>query len=531
MAVAGAAVALAIVVRTVQAVSRPPLCRGAAQQLAGVWDGPRAEAVRRAFAASGKSYAADTFGRVRSILDAYAVAWQRMYTDACEATHLRGEQSADVLDLRMACLRTDQDELRALTDLLSSADGEVVTRSISAASAMTPIDRCADVSVLKAVVRPPEDRDTRATVDRLREQLSEVKVLGNAGRVGEGVRKAKPLVEQARALGYEPLLAEALDALGRVERWSGPFPEAEAALDEAMLVAEASRHDRLLAEAAVDKVTILGFLGRLDEVNRLVPRAEATLKRVGGDALLEGWIDSAIGQALVLNGRYAEALVMHQKALDAKRRVLPPDHWDVALSIGNVAGRLHELGRDAEALEKNEQAIAILEHALGQQHPDLALHVYNRGEIKLALGRISEARADFQRSLAIWQAELPANHLYNSYPLTGIGLAALADGQAVGDAIAPLERALAIREESSAAPAMRAETMFALARALWQAGPDREPDRARAVALAEEARDLLGADKPDDRRKVDDALGLWRPLLRKPAAASRPRRDVRVAGP
>ena len=79
MATGMAVGALAIVVRSVQIVSRPPLCRGAVQQLAGIWDLPRAEAVRRAFAASGKSYAADTFTHVRVILDQYAGAWTRMY--------------------------------------------------------------------------------------------------------------------------------------------------------------------------------------------------------------------------------------------------------------------------------------------------------------------------------------------------------------------------------------------------------------------------------------------------------------------
>ncbi|MES1205124.1 MAG: serine/threonine-protein kinase, partial [Pseudomonadota bacterium] len=70
LAVAGAVAALAGIVRTVQFVSRPPLCKGAGQQLAGIWDGPRAEAVRRAFVASGKTYAAETFTRVAVVLDA-----------------------------------------------------------------------------------------------------------------------------------------------------------------------------------------------------------------------------------------------------------------------------------------------------------------------------------------------------------------------------------------------------------------------------------------------------------------------------
>ncbi len=49
----------------------------------------------------------------------------------------------------------------------------------------------------------------------------------------------------------------------------------------------------------------------------------------------------------------------------------------------------------------------------------------------------------------------------------------------------PLERAFKIREAQETDPSRRAETRFALARALWESSRD----RARARALAEEARD------------------------------------------
>ena len=366
------------------------------------------------------------------------------------------------------------------------------------------------MGVLRAVVRPPANREARAKVEALREKIAEVKALGLAGRVAEATKKARPLVAEARGIGYEPLLAEALDALGRIERWTGPFPEAEAELDEPMLVAEGSRHDRVLAEAAVDEIMLFSALGRVDDLNRLVPRGEVTLKRIGGDPLLESWIYTAIGVAMSQNGKHADSLAMDRKALETKKLALSEDHWDVALSRGNIAEELHSLGRDKEALEENERAVGVLERALGRRHPDLAGHIYNRGEIRLALGQITEARADFERSLSIWTEELPPDHIYNSLPLTGIGLAILAEGKSVREAIDPLERAFKIRESAPAEPKMRAETMFALARALWEAGPNITRDHKRAVGLAESARDMFPADEDAERRKVEGALALWR---------------------
>ena len=84
-----------------------------------------------------------------------------MYEEACEATQIHGEQSAEVLDLRMSCLQERLGGLRALTDVFSEANGDVVENAVSAANALGSLDRCADVPLLRSVVRPPEDPATR----------------------------------------------------------------------------------------------------------------------------------------------------------------------------------------------------------------------------------------------------------------------------------------------------------------------------------------------------------------------------------
>ena len=235
----------------------------------------------------------------------------------------------------------------------------------------------------------------------------------------------------------------------------------------------------------------------------------ATLKRIGGDDRLQSWIFADMGQALFLNGRFAEGLAAHRQALQAKLRVLPADHWDVALSVGSVASGLQSMGRHTEALEQNQRAIAILERAFGRRHPDVALHIVNRGEIRLSLGQVAAARSDFEEALEIWRGEFPPDHLYNGYPLTGIGLAVLAGGRDVADAIPPLERALKIREDAHAAPEMRATTMLALARALWQAGPPGHESKERALRLAEGARELFPANRATERREAEQYLAVW----------------------
>jgi len=504
MKVAAGVLALALVAGLAQRLARPPLCEGGPAQMAGVWDARRAEAVRRAFTATGKSYAGDAFTHVRDALDAFARDWIHMYTDACQATQLRGEQSAEVLDLRMACLKERSQDLRALTDLLSSPDGEVVARAVNAATGLPPVSLCADVRTLRAVVPVPANPETRQKVEALRQRIADLKALYISARYIDGAARLGNLVPQTRALGYEPLLAEALQIDGALAKWTRPHDEATRVLNEAMLHAEASRHDRVLAETAVDEAGLFALNRRFKELDEFVPRARATVARLGGDARLESWIDTAVADTYENRGRYAEALALDRRALNLKIQALGPDHWDVALSRGNVAVQLHRLGRDAEALVENEKAIDSLQRAFGSAHLDLALHLSSRGEIHLSLHQPVAAAADFTRALAIWQDELPSGHLYLSYALTGLGRARLATG-APAAAIAPLEQALAIREAANADAETRAETMFALAQALWRT----ERDRPRALRLAEKARDLLPADAAE-RRLIVAALVQWR---------------------
>ena len=143
---------------------------------------------------TGKSYAKDVWATTSRALDKYARAWVDMYREACEATAVHKVQSADVLDLRMACLNERLGGLRALTDVFSEATGEVVENAVSASNALASLDRCADVPLLRAVVRPPEDAATRAKVDALRKRVAELKARFDAGRWRDALKAAPTLV-------------------------------------------------------------------------------------------------------------------------------------------------------------------------------------------------------------------------------------------------------------------------------------------------------------------------------------------------
>jgi eukaryotic-like serine/threonine-protein kinase len=492
-------------------------CGGAAARLADVWElpagkgateSPRQATIHRAFLATGKAYAADAFAGVRRVLTTYAQNWAGMYRDACEATHVRGEQSAEVLDLRMACLQERLGGLRALTRVLSTANGEVVENAVSATNALGSLDRCADVTLLRSVVRPPEDPATRARVDALRGRLDDLKAGFDAGKVRQGLDEIGPLIEDARRVGYEPLTAEALALVGNNRIKAGEGAAAVAALEEAYWRADASHDDDVRVEVAAQLVWANGYLeGKKVDSARWARMAEAVLSRVGGHDLLRAWL---LNNKAVLGsgpGHAEEDLSALLDAAALKAKVLGLDNPDVGLAEGNIAVALQDLGRNQEALAHAERAIEIQTRGNGAEHPDLAVQLSNRGEILNALGRPREARQSFERARIIWERELGVESRPLAYALTGIGESYLSEGDPAS-ALTVLERADKIRAEKETDLERRGDTTFALARALWEA----KRDRARARVLAESAREQYArASVVAKRTDVDAWLAQHRP--------------------
>ena len=136
----------------------------------------------------------------------------------------------------------------------------------------------------------------------------------------------------------------------------------------------------------------------------------------------------------------------------------------------------------------------------------MATYLSDRGEILNALGRPAEARRSFEGARIIWERELGLDHRNVAYALTGIGRSYLAEEQPAS-ALTPLERALKIREQHESDPTLRAETSFALARALW----DTNRNRRRAQALAAAARaTYLEAGAHGKQGEVDEWLATHR---------------------
>ena len=401
---AGVAAVAGIAVGAQRLAAKHPSCDGGASRMATAWAPARRDALEKAFVATGNKGATQALAGTAALLDGYAARWSGLFKETCEATHVRGEQSAEVLDLRLSCLDEHLASVRALVDTLTSADASVVDKAVGAAAALPSLDRCNDTIALRAIVKPPEDQTTRRKVAELRERVATVAALTSAGRCEQATRIGRPIKEAAAQIGYLPLHAEASFALGRRFDDCVDTKDALADLEDAVMSAEASRYDEIAVEAA-------GWLAsthanRMHDVRtaRLWLRlAEAILARFPGHPLQR----SPPGH--VPGGGPAQRRPPGGRALPGAARArdtggaVGPASIDVAMSANNIAIVLHELGRDQEAEPHIRRVLDITRHTFGDDSGQYALASVNESEILTGLGRFEAAHEAIERGLTIWR--------------------------------------------------------------------------------------------------------------------------------
>jgi serine/threonine protein kinase/tetratricopeptide (TPR) repeat protein len=493
-ATAAAAIALVVAMAHQLGARDRPRCTGGATRLAGVWEpgteSGRKTAVREAFTRSGKSYAAQAFAGVSRLLDQYVERWTGMYVDACEATNVRGEQSAEVLDLRMSCLNERLGNLRALSDVFAAADGKVVENAVSAASTLPSLDRCADVALLRAADPPPDDPVVRQRVPALRDELARLVALKNSGQCQAASKNAEGLLAAVRPLGYPALLAETLNAAAVLGDSCADPVVSLARAKEGHSAATASHRDELAAETS----TFVAYfssnrLGQLALAREWLEIARGDVARLGHETMATSMFMAAEGFIATEAGESERARALADRALGLSRKLAGPDSTYTLAGELNLGDWQERAGRLEEALRTDLETRAHAERVLGRDHPLVANICNNEGEVLNLLDRPLEAEAAYQRAIDIWRASGTDPNII-AWGLTGLGRARLEQNRPAA-ARAALEEALASRIAGTASPGQLAETRFELARAIWPAPAERR----RALELASTARTDAAADK------------------------------------
>ncbi|MBN9686857.1 MULTISPECIES: tetratricopeptide repeat protein [unclassified Corallococcus] len=411
---AGVGAGLLAIAAVVVVAQGPSPCADDPTRLQGVWDADRGAALRQAFEASGAPDAVAVFETTSRALDAFASAWHASRREACVATHEHGTQSEAMLDLRMNCLERRRRELTSLTEVLLAADRVGVASAPEAAQALSPLSRCADVEALSQPVPPPERPEVAVRVKAAYAKLDDARARLNADRWQDAVDRVAPIVKEAEALDYKPLLGEALLIEGQARAFLRD-DVATPVLRRAMLTSLSGRDDLRAAEAAVFQVFVDGEVAnRPEQAKAHAEEARAILERSGGNVDLEAQLLVHEGNSLARQ-RSTEAQALLQQALALQERLYGRDSPRLDRVLLAMASAQRGMGRMEESLATLHRVQRVLEKAYGPDHPKVAVLLTNLGGTLLEMQRFEEAREVFLESLhrneRIYGSDPPLRHV------------------------------------------------------------------------------------------------------------------------
>jgi eukaryotic-like serine/threonine-protein kinase len=390
------------IVRGQQAKKR--MCEGSRDEIAAAWSAEARELVQRGFVATGLPYAEVAVQSLARILDEYADAWVQAHDDACTATRVRGVQSEDVMDLRMACLGERKKELGALASLLEHPDKETVQEASNAARALLPVTDCADVAALKAPVPRPRDARVASRVDGLQQELAEMQAQHAIGKNSEAAKSGEKILVEARAVGWQPLVADVQLWLGRAYADLGDEEHSIPALRDAFAAALAGSADRVMKQAAVRLVQEYIYKNDMGEYAYWDRLAQASLSRGSPEPGMQSFLEHTRCVALYRAGKVKERLRCLEE--HARKKTTPLSEWELTM-LGIAAG---DAGEPVEALTWLKKGVDASLQENGASHPrtlelrgylckgyiDLGEYGRALGECQAALHTVEEVEPDNQ---------------------------------------------------------------------------------------------------------------------------------------
>ncbi|MEW5740562.1 MAG: tetratricopeptide repeat protein [Myxococcota bacterium] len=385
---------------------RLKVCGGLEKQLEGTWDQARRERLQAAFVATGLPYAQDAWASVEKTLDAWALDWVATSRESCEAARLRKTDSEELYELKRSCLDDRLLRFQALVTLFDGADRQVISNAPVAARALDSPRVCA--ARLDLGTRTTDEKERKAEA-ALRAVMGEARVLFDAGKYADGLKKLRPALTNDAPPRAR---AEAHLLLARLETRNGDAKRARAenllAAEQALKAADAAFEARALSHLYANE----GFDDEsegsdADAWGRL---AHAAAARVPGD--WEVQVELATNDALVAMKRkkLAAALADFERALELQQSRLGPEHPDVAMTLNNLGVVLGRLGRQDEAIATYEKSLAIHLAIEGPGHPNTATAQHNLGVLLRARGRYLDARARLEQALEVRRSTVGPRH-------------------------------------------------------------------------------------------------------------------------
>jgi len=149
-----------------------------------------------------------------------------------------------------------------------------------------------------------------------------------------------------------------------------------------------------LGETLANRASDLIDLGRLDEAKQDLERADAIIRPVSSPS--NPWLGSIrnnLAEIYVLNGQYDEALRIRRAALADQK-----DPNETAGLLTGIGAVLNRQGRYAEALAMHEKSLALKEQAYSGTNAEMCDALLGIGLARIGLGQPVRAIAPLERA-------------------------------------------------------------------------------------------------------------------------------------
>jgi Tfp pilus assembly protein PilF len=302
------------------------------------------------------------------------------------------------------------------------------------------------------------------------------------------------LAVRERLLGpAHPDLIHSLNNLANVYNMMGHVDEALAQLHRVLAIQEAAApvDETSLSETLHNLGRTQRLAGQIDKARESLKRALPLLERLYGHDHPRVASNISVMALVEFDANHLdEALALATDALERTRRALGPETVRAEAPL-QYRARIHlKAGRLREARRDFEEALTLLAKEQGPDGPGTSGIYINMSGVDMEEGKPRDALNRCQRALALDEKAQGPDAQIVAVELCCIAEAKLALG-AADEAEPLLERARNIHQLRSGEYVNAAWTSFLLARALWEKRV--APDRARAAALAQEARTKLEA--------------------------------------
>jgi tetratricopeptide (TPR) repeat protein len=417
-----AASALAAVLATAAVTSAaltdrgPPACPPATAELSGIWDAGSKLRVAAALLGTGAPFASNVWTSTQTALDHYAQRWIGAQRAACEATHVRHVQSAELLDRRMECLAGRRRSLAAAAEVLQSRPAQAVAHAGEILGSLGEIDLCADTGVLlelpglgSGTAGVMASARSRALVAEVRGHLARASALLATGDVAAAEPVVADAVRIAKDLDQDPVRAEILYLQGRVKLARGEVADSIELFNRAVELAVASHHDELPPEIWLTLAVSAGSREqRPAETEVWLGQGEAWLRRLGhpNDPRRID-VEAARGDLQLTVGNAGDALVTLSRALEMAEALWGKDDPRLILLLRQRARASSQSGQPKAAVADDERALALGIASWGPEYPDIARTRRALGLLYIEqLGEIERGEHQIALALELYRAQL-----------------------------------------------------------------------------------------------------------------------------